>query len=177
MVEPGFLHEPLAIGLFGLGFGVGLPVELHQDSGESVYLRFRHVPSVDACIEHAIPWQSPHLYQPLHRLSSSIQGQGAIFHLNQCHLAKVDPRRQWPVEPDLLVAIQAPLFQCAEIQVAGVYRLVELVDVSVGEEHPRHVGLDGIDPSWPFRIALWFAEEGDFLSESGQPGSHSRHFS
>ncbi len=61
---------------------------------------------------------------------------------------KVDPRRQAAIEAQFLLAVEAPLFQGAEIQKAEIERLLQLVGELAGEQDMGNVGfqlLDGLD--------------------------------
>ncbi len=71
--------------------------------------------------------------------------QPAVGVDRQRHGAEVDVAREAAVESQLLGAVVPARRLGAEIEIALADRLLELPGVTVGEEHPRHVGFDGVD--------------------------------
>ena len=57
------------------------------------------------------------------------------------HDRKVELRREAPVEPELLLAEAVPALERAEVEERKLDRLLDLVRVLAGQEHPRDVRL------------------------------------
>ena len=66
-----------------------------------------------------------------------------------------------PVEPHLVFTVAPAQLGCAEVEAVEADRLLQLVRVAVGQEHPRHVGLHHLDRARRVGIGLRAREERD----------------
>ena len=111
----------------------------------------------------------PYLIATQTLLKSGLVGQALHFHgpfddfpisletyarSGPCHRhhAEVDVRCQAAIESDLFLAVLAALLQGAEIQEAELNGLFDFVDVGIGQEYGRDVGLSNFDR--PDRIGI-----------------------
>ncbi len=149
--QPG---EVLPIGFWRDGLDIGRSVEAGQPPGQPIDFGLSDCPAAEQMVEHAIRRQPPHPHQPVHRLPlpAEVQAPSRIAH--QRNHPEVDIGRQTAVEPNFPFAVQAPRGDRAEIEIGIAHRLLQLVDMAIGEEHPGHVGLHRLHPYRRLRVGI-----------------------
>ncbi len=122
----------------------GSAIKVRQHGGELVELWYAQAPVGDTGIEHVALVETPHRDQPVDRLAVAADREPPVQPRQRLH-TEIDIRREAPVEPDLGAAGGFAARQRGEIEIRKAHRLLQLVDVGTGEEHPRHVGLAHLD--------------------------------
>ena len=110
------------------------------------------------------------LHSPLDRLTSAVD-MGRLGRAGDRHRFQVEPRREAPVQADLLGAeILAPV-ERGEVEKLELARLLHLVGEGPGEEHIRDVRLDELDRADRMGIGRRFEK----FFNPGRSRCHCRH--
>ena len=115
----------------------------------------------DGDVESRLGWQAPHLDQAIDNLPLTAELQLASRIDDQARRTQIDVRRETAIEADLGLAMTASSGNAGKIQERRANRLLELVRMTLGQEHPRHVGLDRFDPGGSLREAGSTPQERD----------------
>jgi hypothetical protein len=105
-------------------------------------------------VEHLISRKAAHLDKPINRLAFTAYLQRSSRVYGERQNPQIDMRCEPGVQSDFLLRIPAPGFNCAEIEEVIPHRLLELIGVGIGHEHPRHVGFGSFDVPWPIRVGF-----------------------
>jgi len=136
-------------------------IEIRQDSRNPAHLGFINLPPGDGIIQHAFPGQPAHFDQPVHRLALASQFKLSRIIYRQRYNPKIDVPGQAAVQPEFFQAIQMASFQGAEVKEIQPHRLFQLIDKTIGQENPGHVGLNGLDTGRMFRVGRRSTKKGD----------------
>jgi hypothetical protein len=159
--------ESRAIGICGHRNRWSVAVELGEVQGNPTHLGQRQPALGDRLVEHPFARQSMHLDQPVDRLPEPAQAQLAVRTQRQRHDAQIDVRRQPPIEPHFLLTASLPGLEGSEVEELIAHRLLQLVGEALGQEHPGHVGFDGLDALAALQIGRGPPEEGDLGGDAG----------
>jgi hypothetical protein len=109
------------------------------------------IASAEARIEHPIGRQAAHFDEPIGDGTLAADGEFVLVDRQRQH-TKIDAARQTAVEAHLQLGIATPGSQCRQIDAVVAHRLLQLVNVVVGQEDPRKMGFDARDPRGSLRI-------------------------
>jgi hypothetical protein len=127
-------------------------------------------------VEHQLLRQAPHADQPVDHHAAAIEPQRARAVHADRHHAEIDAFGEAPVEGHLHAAMRAARRDGGEVAAIVPHRLLELVRVRIGEEHPRKVGFHRAHLLRALGIGRGALEERDLPRERGlgRPGMAAR---
>ena len=170
-IHPEHLTKSLGAAVATLRRGDGLPGLDRGDRLPELPARCRIDPAgVEAGIEPIGLVELDKLHRPLDRLASAVN-MGRLGGAGDRHRFQVEPRREAPVQADLLGAeILAPV-ERGEVEKLELARLLHLVGEGPGEEHIRDVRLDELDRADRMGIGRRFEK----FFNPGRSRCHCRH--
>ena len=126
----------------------------------------RHAPRQPS-VQHVVQGQPFHLDQIVDGLAVARQGQAACWTRPQRDYRAIGLAGEPEVQPQLLVAEEAPARQRAEVQERIFHRLLQLVDTIIRQEDPGHMGLLRLDVLRHAGVGRRVAQETDLLGKGG----------
>jgi hypothetical protein len=95
-----------------------------------------------------------HLDEPIDDRSFATEPQMVPATHRQRHHPEIGLWSEAAVQPNFLAAIPLPSLKGAEVEKIETYRFLELVGVSIRQEDPGHMGLQGLDPTVRTGVAV-----------------------
>ena len=159
------LHETAAI-LRRVDFHGGRSlVENRQCLGKPANAAPLDFPALDGSIEHSPRGQASHLDQPVHHLRFASEHQRSRLVHSQRHDTDIDVGSKTGIQAHLGMTVPPTILEGGEVQQFETHGFLQLVDVTLDEKHPGHMGFDHIDAGRPFRITSGTPEKAHFFFE------------
>ena len=120
--------------------------ELGEAIGKRVDIGIVPVAAGEAAVQHPFGGKPDHLDQPVNDDALAANRQAVAAGQGQRHDLEIDIGGQPAIEAHLCFGIASPGFSSREIKAVAAQRLLELVDVPIGQKYPGEMRLDRFDP-------------------------------